>query len=71
MSWECGQRLRRLRKLTGLSMADVAAFAGVAYDTWMCWERCKYRPTEPNQRKICRALSNFLGRRVTWEEVDA
>jgi len=70
MSWDGGQRLRRLRERTGLTMVEIAAYAGISTDTWANWERGNYRPTEHNQRKLCRALSNFLGRRVAWEEVD-
>ena len=70
MSWEGGQRLRRLRMMTGLDMRDVARFADVLYASWTGWERGDCKPTPRNQEKICRALSKLLSRRVAWEEVD-
>lgn len=70
MRWPGGARLRKLRRLTGLDMTEVARFVGVPYDTWANWERGNYAPTEENRKRILRALSNFLGRRVRWEEVE-
>jgi len=61
--------LERLRTEAGLSKTALARAAGVSDSYIHRLEQGLRRPTVPTAQRICRALSEALGREVSVEQV--
>lgn len=64
--WDWSDRIRKVRRVAGLSQREMARLAGVRPSTWSAWEAGRNAPRDGEARRVAGALAGALAVSPQW-----